>query len=311
MPLRMLAEGLIVELHPLSELPHPIIRKAASSFGADPRDDNFVGCIASATVLRLLEIKQSQWRGGVWEDPSTGVCWLVVAGLAKGNHQDHDDFYQRVGSENSSGDLSHWLPSEADIRLLTQETAARLRTQWELDVQASVLGALRIIESGGRRRIDVSHPVPGRGSLAIVDVSITPVRDPDYEADEILVEVRPARPEYAGSALLWQLTLRALISIDPPEQGWDRFGDSYSNIGEPGAWATRVLSLAELVERNELATSQPGLNSHYAHREHLAGQTINGEAVRALCGIYFVPTQDHESLPRCPLCQERFDELSP
>lgn len=45
----------------------------------------------------------------------------------------------------------------------------------------------------------------------------------------------------------------------------------------------------------------PGELSHYAYREHLAGKTINSEAVRCLCGAFFVPTQkDHVQLPPCP-----------
>lgn len=64
-----------------------------------------------------------------------------------------------------------------------------------------------------------------------------------------------------------------------------------------------------LVKVGELAVSLPGSTSHYAHREHLAGRTIKGEAVLALCGTHFVPTQDHDSLPQCPTCQERLAEL--
>ncbi|MBK8733808.1 MAG: DUF3039 domain-containing protein [Actinomycetales bacterium] len=43
--------------------------------------------------------------------------------------------------------------------------------------------------------------------------------------------------------------------------------------------------------------------------QHLAGHTINGDAVRALCGTFFVPRQDHRALPTCPTCQDRWDEL--
>ena len=123
-PQRWLAAGDYRELHPVSELPHPVIRKATESFGTDAADDNFVGPIASATEVRLLEIKQSQWRGGVWQDHTTGVCWLVVAGLAKGNHQDRDDFYKRVERANDAGGIREWLPTEDDSRLMRQETAA-------------------------------------------------------------------------------------------------------------------------------------------------------------------------------------------
>jgi hypothetical protein len=95
---RLLAEGAYDRLHPLSELKHPVISKAVESFGSDPDRDNYVGPVLASTKVPLLEIKASQWRGGVWEDKSTGVRWLVVAGLAKGDHQDHDDFYQLLST---------------------------------------------------------------------------------------------------------------------------------------------------------------------------------------------------------------------
>jgi hypothetical protein len=307
-PQRKLSAGDTDCLHPLSELPHPIVKKAVESFGPDSSDDNYVGPIASSTRLPLLEIKSSQWRGGVWEDPESGVCWLLVAGLAKGNHQDHDDFYRRIQRETESGDPSRWLPTEADQRLLKRETAARLRTEWELAVQSEIHDALKIIHAGGRTRINIHSPVPGHGRFAQIDLTVTAVREEDYEADEVLVEIVP-ESRYAGTELLWQLTTRVLISVEPPEQGWDRFKNTYSNIGEPGTWTQRVTTLAKLAEANELAVSEPGTTSHYAHREHLAGHTVVGQAVRALCGVHFVPTQDHESLSKCPTCEQRFAEL--
>jgi hypothetical protein len=307
-PRRALSDGRFADLHPLSELPHPIIAKAADSFGPSPHGDNYVGPIASATRVQLLEIKNSQWRGGVWQDPTSGVCWLVVAGLAKGGHQDRDDFYKKIEREDQSGNPDRWLPTDEDTRLLKQETAARIRTEWELDIQSLVFDALRLIHAGGTHRIQIPHPIPGNGTFAYIDLTVVAIRDGDYEADEIDLEIVPS-DRWAGSDLLWQLTIRVLIAINPPEQGWDRFDNTYSNIGEPGAWTVRVSELEILVASNELAVSEPGSTSHYTHRHHLAGKTINGEAVRGLCGAYFVPTQDHESMSECPICADRLAEL--
>ena len=175
-------------------------------------------------------------------------------------------------------------------------------------MQRRVLEALRMVHTGGTHRIKISHPVLKQGPFAHIDLTVAPVREDGYEADEVELEIVP-EARYAGSALLWQLTIRVLISINPPEQGWDRCGNTYSNIGEPGAWTKRVDELDALVADNELAISEPGATSHYTHPQHLAGRTINGDAVRALCGAYFVPTQDHESLPECPPCAERLAEL--
>ncbi len=307
-PLRLLADGTPDALHPLSELPHPVVTKATQSFGLDAASDNYVGPIAASTQLRLMEVKTGQWRGGVWRDPDTGVHWLVVAGLAKGGHQDHDDFYERVERENDSGDLRRWLPTAADHRLLKRETAARLMTEWELGVQEQVLDALRDIQSGGSTHIVIKHPVPDKGSLARITLVVTAVREDGYEADEIEAKIIPVSP-HAGSDLAWQLAIRTLISLSPPEQSWDRYQNSYTNIAEPGWWAKRVAELESLVTRRELDQSEPGRHSHYAHRTHLAGSTIEGTAIRAICGVFFVPTQDHEALPICPDCQKQYDAL--
>ena len=307
-PARSLADGAYDLLHPLSELPHPIIAKATESFGTNADDDNYVGPILSSTQLRLLEIKVSQWRGGVWADPDTGVHWLVVAGLAKGGHRDHDDFYHRVQRENDNSEHGRWLPTADDHRLLKRETAARLITGWELCVQELTLVALRKIHSGGSTRIVIPHPIPEQGALAEVTLNVAQVRESGYEADEIEAEIAPSS-KYASSDLAWQLTLRVLMSLNPPEQGWDRYQDTFTNIAEPGAWVIRVAELESIVADRELVQSEAGRQSHYTHRLHLAGSTIEGRGVRALCGTFFVPTQDHEALPRCRTCQERFAGL--
>lgn len=307
-PRRLLAEGRHDELHPLSELPHPIVQKAAESVSHNPAADNVVGPIACSTQLHLLEIRSSQWRGGLWRDPATGVHWLVVAGLALGNHQNRDDFYERVKRKDNDGRTIDWLPTDADIRLLKQETAARLMTEWELTVQRQVRDALKQIHAGGSVRFDVAHPVAGQTPIATLAIEIAPVREEGYAADEIEVEMLTEK-RYLGGDLEWQLRTRVLISLCPPEQGWDSYKRSNSNIAESGAWATRVAELNVLVERNELAVSEAGTHSHYSHREHLAGKTIEGESIRALCGVFLVPRQDHDSLPVCPECDERFRKL--
>lgn len=309
-PRRALAVGDLFSLHPVSELPHPIVAKAVECFGANPDDDIHRGVIRESTKLPLLEIRTSQWRGGVWEDHATGVCWLLIAGLAKGGHEDYEDLYERIKRETAVGGQRRWLPSDEDHRLLRQETAARLLTEWELAVQREVLGALRAVLDGGSTRVEVLHPRPEKGMLARLSLAVTPVREQDYECDEIELEVVPA-PGYAGSDLLWQLTVQVLICLSPPEQDWDRYKDSYTNIAEPGSWTTRVFELEKLVATGELAESEPGSHSHYTHREHLAGSTVEGHAVRALCGAFFVPRQDHESLPVCQNCEDRRAEVEP
>jgi hypothetical protein len=109
--------------------------------------------------------------------------------------------------------------------------------------------------------------------------------------------------------LLWQVTIRVLEALSPPQEGWDRYRDTYSNIAEPGSWTGRVADLEKYVERHELVESEHGQHCHYTHREHIAGSAIEGSSVRALCGAYFVPCRDHADMPVCPECQQRYDAL--
>src|SRR5690349_14792747 len=69
-------------LLPLAELPHPLLRKAAEMYGPDPVHDPAPRPIERLGSFRLQELRNSQWRAGIWIDPETGVRWIVAAGLA-------------------------------------------------------------------------------------------------------------------------------------------------------------------------------------------------------------------------------------
>lgn len=82
-PRRLLSQGDYRGLHPLSEQPHPIIAKALACFGHDPAHDLAVGPIKSATSVRLMEVKQSQWRGGCGRTKSRGCGGLSLPAWRK------------------------------------------------------------------------------------------------------------------------------------------------------------------------------------------------------------------------------------
>ncbi|WP_158716447.1 DUF3039 domain-containing protein [Blastococcus sp. Marseille-P5729] len=310
---RRLAEGAERELGALSELPHPLVAKACEVFGVDEREDLPAKRVKESRVYQLWRIRAGQWRGGVWRDPDTGVRWLLIAGLGKGDHEDHDDVYEIVGRAQGTGEAERWLPTDEDHRLLKAETASRLSTEWELRVQRRVGEALQTVQDGGEASFTIEHPLADRfaaheRTIAAVTMTVTPVREDGYHADEISVDVEPTS-RWASSALLWQLQIRVLISISPPEQDWDYDGQTFSNIGEPGSWRQRSEILQRMIADGELGESVPGTHSHYAHRLHLAGKTIEGRGVRGLCGVFFVPGQDHEALPMCPRCNDEFAQL--
>lgn len=298
---------------PLTELDHPILLKAADCFGEDPLRDNPVGTIAAARSERLYEIKVNQWRAGVWID-GRGVCWVVAAGLAKGNHKDRDDFYQAIERRESRADLAALLPTDADVELWKLESAHALLDRWHLENQKVVTDVIASVARGGSHRFAIAAPERaienGRGAiLAEIDIVVARFDEPGYRADEIVVTIHE-QTDWKGSRFAATFALSLLATLNPPETDWDVAGGSYSNILEIGTLERRVTRLREMNDSGERAVPEMVSQSHYVHRRDLTSRMVEARAARALCGIYFVPRQDHEHLPECPECSAAFAEAA-
>lgn len=299
-PARLLRSRDFDGLSPLSALPHPIIEKSVDDIGEDPSRDNPVGGIVSSRTIPLLEIKTGQWRGAVWSDPQSRSNWLIAAGTAKGGHQDHDDFYRRIERAAESGLLESWLPGEDDVRLLKRETAARILHDFELEIQSLSAGALERALKTGADAFAVPHP-KSREQLATAAVEID---QGDDAVETVIAELDPA-PQFRASALAWTVALRVLITLWPPEQDWDPHSFTFSNMLPSGSMASRLRRLTGICERKELAESTPGSQSHYFHTPGILESSVNGTAVKSLCGVYIVTRQNPDGLPVCPECTSR------
>lgn len=296
---------------PLDRLDHPILHKASECFGEDPAHDNPVGTIAAVRSTQLYEVKVNQWRAGVWID-SSDVCWVVVAGLAKGNHNDRDDFYKRLERLESQSVVGDLLPSDEDDRLWKLERSHALLNAWHLKNQQTITEALDSVSNGGSVRITVNAPQAavekGRSTvLAEIDITVARFEEPDYRADEVVLTVRE-QADWKGSNLAAAFTNSLLACVHPPETEWDPTGGHYSNILEIKDLRGRVAQLRSLNESGERAVPAMVSQSHYVHARNLADRIVEGRAARSLCGIYFVPRQDHERLPMCPECSAAYAE---
>ncbi len=72
----------------------------------------------------------------------------------------------------------------------------------------------------------------------------------------------------------------------------------------------RQIVVAEQVSDLGAETGPPGemsptTHAHYAPSRLLARATVEGLAVPALCGTWFVPRQDHVDMPVCGACEAR------
>lgn len=258
--------------------------------------------ISAVTSEVLLEVKTGQWRAGIWI--GDGACWVIAVGHAKGDHKDRDDFYQRLERLEASGGIPTLLPTSEDRALRQRESADALLTAWQHKNQVQLIEALAAVAHGGTARAEISSPDPtvaGGALFATVELEVGIFREPDYWFEDVVVTFDVAE-RWKGSRLGWLLTMQTLAAISPPEQGWDIVGDSASNLLEIGTLPRRVEALGRLAEPGEIATTKPGHSAHYAHQKNLAEHSVEGTAVRALCGVYFVPRQDAMSLVTCPTC---------
>lgn len=52
-----------------------------------------------------------------------------------------------------------------------------------------------------------------------------------------------------------------------------------------------------------------GVRAHYTRKDGIVSATMDGEAVRALCGVWIVPTTDPNRLPICTACETQHTRL--
>jgi len=311
-PKHAIERGDLHEALPLTSLDHPVLYKAAECFDEDPTQDSPEGVIRAATSERFLEVKVNQWRAAVWIDQKDDVCWVVAAGLAKGNHNDRDDFYKRIERIEDGPGVASLLPTSEDTKLQKRELADSLLTDWHLEKQHAIAEALNSVVPGGTTRLTIRAPEKavekGRHEvLAEVDITVERFEEPDYHAEEVVLTVHE-QADWKGSPLATAFVMSLLACVHPPETDWEVAGGSYSNILEVGTLLGRIAELREMSGKGVRATPQMVTEAHYVHRRDLSGRIVEGQAARSLCGVYFVPRQGHDSLPMCPECSAAYAE---
>lgn len=306
---RTVMDGRPGDALPFTGLDHPLLRKAAESFGEDQTEDTHAGTIKSVSSKTFFEIRAGQWRGAIWID-AAGVCWVVAAGLAKGGHEDRDDFYKALERREQNESMAALLPTEDDTLLWKRERASALVGEWHLDIQRALTTHLRTVATGGYVEFDVPRPAATTDSsqsstIAHVGLKVVRYVEDDDNWEEVVIDVQE-QPGWKGSRTTTGLRNTLLAVLHPPETDWDAyFGESrasFSNMLPTGTLERRVAKLSALNGQGIRALSEPTTHAHYVHRRNLALRTINGTGARSLCGVYFVPRQDHEAMPQCPEC---------
>jgi hypothetical protein len=211
----------------------------------------------------------------------------------------------------------HFLPTEADRILLEQELEneidpnidARLH-QWEaqLVVWTQKLAATSL-DSGGVAELTIDDALGA--PLARLSVCVETTEGVLFD---VLLEVEPIN--FAATSEMEWAEHVMLCALNPSEQQWDS-----TYMGKGRAYSACSVTIDSLVEEPQsysvraqtpaAGRSAAGVVAHFAHRERLVDCMVDGEAVRAVCGKWFVPRQDPETRDVCPTCELVIAHVSP
>lgn len=290
-----------VYLPPLSELDHPIVRHAAQMFSGNSSSDGAKESISGLFDPPFWKVKTGRWRGAVWEDDATGQCWLVAAGLRY--EGESKDFYARFMADVQSRGAEYFLPTSSDWELLDREQLTAVLQDWEIDLHQTALDCVEVAHEAPQ---EITVTLWSDGESVIADVMITveiaaDADDPSDAVAEVTVECTVREWEHYPAVERAEMVI--MTAICPHEQDWSRADTAEFRIV---SLTTGLDDLTARVERARYATPGQviaGSIAHYAHKGQLTAHTVNGTATRALCGVCFVPRQDHERLPVCPHCE--------
>lgn len=239
----------------------------------------------------------SRWRGAAYVDPS-GQAWLCAAGYRRAG--EISDFYKTFMTQVATRGADFFLPTQQDRDRLTQEDRQLRLEAWEQETHDGVRALARSLSSGRSSHQVVLAP-DGRELVEVtLDLQIELIDGDTFT--ELTVTMTCSDPSrYA--AFQWCEAL-ILVALHADVQAWGSLpvvGSSVHSlvldVEESARWRSH---LADTEAKPGGAT--PGQVAHYAHRENLMMSTVNGDAVKATCGAWFVPTQDHLSLEVCPYC---------
>ncbi|WP_261875898.1 DUF3039 domain-containing protein [Mycobacterium marinum] len=288
---------------PLHGLDHPLIRHVVEVFGESDESIRRE-TISASSDPKVFKAKSGRWRGAVYIDPEDGQQWLVAAGLRR--EGEDSDFYAAFGAAVSTYGSDWFLPTDEDRARLHEERVSEQLNRWETDVHNKTLDALAQADANQSAAWELLS-FNGSETIAAFTLKVEIIvgeeeDEPDgYGEITIIVEVK----DYRHLGLIDHAEIIAMCAIDPREASWTA-GHTTNRIYSMCDSAKQIADVITAATSNENLhprTVQPGSVAHYACKQRLTEQYIEGQPTKSLCGSIFVPRQDPNNLPKCPECE--------
>lgn len=299
----------------LARLGHPLIHAFDDQFSGHDDSDHLRQTISSVKDHTWYkQTYSSRWRGAaviISDERGTETAWLGAAGYHRAGSP--EDFYAKFASNCAAG--SHqFLPQEEDRVLRMIEDKISRMGAWKLQLHLTALALLHTALQNEETPYAIEILGPDKAALLRLEMTVVTSDLQDSNVRELIVEIHP---EGWDRINLRDSATRVVCSaIEPQLEAWT---DAPLEGPATSHWTVlteRAISQASAAaESGELhADVRPGdvrlgTIAHYAPRDNLTRSTVDGEAVRAMCGYWFVPAADHEHLPQCSICHERYEKL--
>lgn len=300
----------------LNKLRHPLIESFDVQFAGKDDASASRESISAVSDRAWWKQKSSRWRGAATivlpEVVGLETAWLGAAGYRRAGSS--EDFYEWFASECGDGS-DKFLPQAEDRELERIDVKIAMLDSWKAQLHLSSLVLLaNAIDTGSASPVTVLRPEKELDDLLDMSISLERISEGEEEIIEVIVEVRPRRYEYAN---LNDIAARGIMAaIEPDSLAW-----TVAPLGQL-AMSYRVLATHDMLARATEARSSGlisegevpgavrlGTIAHYALRTGLTEATIEGEAVHAICGHWFVPRHDHAQLQVCVTCADARDRL--
>lgn len=299
----------LAELPALHRLGHPVVRHAAETFPeGDATCDIAREGITGLTNPMWWKLKTTRWRGAVWEDDQ-GQAWLCAAGRRYAGEA--KDFYKSFSAQVASKGASYFLPHRDDYERLDYERVVVAVSAWEVRCADEVADAFDAACDGSEQIVQIPGIFDNHPDLATVAISVDRVGVESDEVAEVLLEIDVRDHRHAG--ILEWADLTFLAAIDPDEQAWEAGHTGHARLYSLVISGDQLGGLRSAANgaKGSIRTALPGTDAHWTHRAGLTEGMIDGTAIQALCGTWFVPRQDHVGRPVCPRCEHRYAMLAP
>lgn len=316
---RSIARGDFKSVIPLSSLRHPVVIAGKSLTTNEDSGANltiFKHSVRARLQSIWKEIRAEQWRGLVTQPEPKSRWWLLHAGLKRTG--DRSNVYDQVERLDDAA-IKSLYPVQDDRDLLALEISALANRRWRMACLTTLIDAIAGAAGSSETQHPAQLPPPPNRTDSPLNIEIELIRlnydeDPAFETPvEVLLSLRLI--DWNDDAIRQSIVPELVGFMDPQKERWsvhtvqDKVTVYSVEITE--ARLSQLMAAAELgvTKRTSLtgAINAPINNSaHYVAKDTLVEAYVVGIEVKALCGQWFVPTQDHTKKPVCSSCKTEF-----